>query len=104
MTLGLARRITALEVLPAPKRVKTPEEIHADWVSDAARCGFTEEQVMARFGGWPGFAYALMTGEVVDPAAKAAPAGWFDALRAKHGGDGMSAYMEMLGVGCAAAR
>ena len=58
---------------------------------------------MARFGGWPEFAYAKMIGEVVDPAAPDR-SGWFDALRAKHGGDAMSAYMEMLGVGCVATR
>ena len=98
MTLQVARRIAALEALPAEERVKTPEEVQAHWVADAARCGFTEEQVMARFGGWPEFAYAKMIGEVVDPAADNTHAGW-NALLAKHSGDGMSAYMEMLGAG-----
>ena len=103
MTLTVARRIAALEALPAQARVKIPEEVHADRVADAARCGFTEEQVMTRFGGWPEFAYAKMIGEIVDPAADNTHAGW-NALLAKHGGDGMSAYLEMLGVGCVATR
>ena len=103
MTAQVARRIAALEALPAQERVRTPEEVQANWVADAARCGFTEEQVMARFGGWPEFAYAKMIGEVVDPAADTTHAAW-NALLAKHGGDGMSAYMELLGVGCVTAR
>ena len=69
MTSQASRRIAALEALPAPHGALNPQEAHARSVATAARCGFTEEQVMSQFGGWPGFAYAkIVRGTVVDPS------------------------------------
>jgi hypothetical protein len=104
MTTQAARRLARLEAMPAPARIVTHEEVHAENVATAARCGFTEAQVMAQFGGWPAFAYARMTGQVVDPTKPEPDPSQFDELLAKHGGDGLAAYMEMLGVGSGVAR
>jgi hypothetical protein len=99
MTTQARRRLAALESLPAPERIQTPEEMHVHNVTWAARCGLTEEQVMAQFGGWPAFAHAWLMGTVVDPTERRAGSGEFDELLAKYGGDGMRAYMAMIGVG-----
>lgn len=97
MTSSMKRRIAALEALPAPHRTQTPEEIHAHHVALAARCGFTEEQVMAHFGGWPEFSHACLVGKVVDPTEKK-DSGRRDELLARHDGDSKRAYMEMIGA------
>ena len=104
MTTQVDRRIAALEALPPPARIMTPEEVHANNVATAERCGLTEAQVMAQLGGWSEFFYARMTGQVVDPAKPEPDPSQFDELLAKHGGDGLSAYLEMLGVGSGVAR
>lgn len=82
MTTQVDRRITALEALPTPARIMTPEEVHADRVATAARCGFTEAQVLAVLGGWPEFFYARMTGQVLDPTELQREASQFDELLA----------------------
>ena len=92
MTSHAGRRIAALEALPAPQRARTLEDAHPTYVATAARCGFTEEQVMARFGGWPGFFYAkLILGKVVDPTAPKTDLATWPAGR-----NPMTAYLDMV--------
>lgn len=68
MSPPIERRVAALEAKPASTRAASAEEAQARLCALALRCGFTEAEVAARFGGWPRFAYAYMIGQVVDPA------------------------------------
>ena len=94
MTPQAGRRIAALEALPASQRTLSPEEVHANHVAAAARCGLTEAEVMARFNGWPGFVYAKMIGEVVDPTVPEV-----DAQAWLAGRDPVTAYLDLIRVG-----
>lgn len=92
MTDRIERRVAALEAVRAP----TPDEDEASRIQgmteQAARCGYTPEQLEKHFGGWPGFAYALMKGVVVDPANPPQPA-----PPLPPGVTAMEAYMRMIG-------
>lgn len=68
MSSPIEKRVAALESQPQARRELTSDELEKALIERAARCGFTEAQVIATFGGWPRFAYACMLGEVVDPA------------------------------------
>ena len=92
MTNKIEQRVTALEAV----RTQTPEQDQATEIQrmteQAKRCGYTPEQVQEKFGGWPGFTYALLIGAVVDPAYKPKPA-----APLPPGVTPMEAYMRMIG-------
>ena len=91
----LDQRIQALEELPPPRLVRTPEQERAADIETARRCGFTEKEVLARFGDWPAFYYAVITGEVVDPDRKDNTKEVKELLD-RHGGNRVSAYRELV--------
>lgn len=96
---NLGSRIQALEEVPEPKAPVDPAAAHLAWVERAARCGMTEEEVVERYGGWPGMAVAMLVGQVVDPQdAAAEQTRTLKKERAlhRHGGDKMAVLFEML--------
>jgi hypothetical protein len=95
MMIRLDQRILVLEELPAPQRVPTPEQVLAGDIDRARRCGFSEAEVMAKFGDWPAFYYAVFKGEVVDPDQKDYTAEIKELLE-RPCGDRVSAYLELV--------
>lgn len=93
--MKLDDRIQLLETLPVPEPRLSPEEVEATNIATAARCGFTREEVMAKFGDWPAFTYAVVFGKVVDPAATDHSAEVRE-LIARHNGNSMEAYLELV--------
>lgn len=91
MTDQIERRVAALEAA----RAHTPEEDEATklqrMTETAKRCGYTPEQVHEKFGGWPGFYYAMLHGAFDDQANPPKPR---DPL--PPGVTPMEAYMRML--------
>ena len=91
----LDQRIQTLEELPPPQQVRTPEQERAVNIQTASRCGFSEAEVMAKFGDWPSFYCAVFTGAVVDPDQKDYTAEIKELLD-RHDGDRVSAYRELV--------
>ena len=95
MMTRLDQRIHTLEELPLPQQVRTPEQERAGNIDRARRCGYSEAEVLAKFGGWPAFYYAVFKGEVVDPDQKDYTAE-IKELFDRHCGDRVSAYRELV--------
>jgi hypothetical protein len=91
MTTSIARRLAVLEGLQPPSTGGLAEQDAAQWAARAERCGLTMTVVTERFGGTPGFAYALMRGEIVDPVMPRVVVGRVDA-----GLSPMESYLAML--------
>lgn len=98
MTLNIQRRIEALEALPVPREMPSPEASHRRLVNDAAACGLTEDDV-TKLGGWGHFVVGRLTGSIrklgPEPEREAADAAW-DARVAKQRGDVQAAILEAL--------
>lgn len=91
MTKQIERRLSTLEAIPAPLSAADEASWQEGMARKAQRCGYTPEQVEKHFGGWPGFAYALMKGVIVDPAYPPQPA-----AHLPPGVSPMEAYMSMI--------
>jgi hypothetical protein len=90
-TTSIARRLALLEGLQPPSAGWTAEQEAAEWAARAERCGLTIAAVTERFRGTPGFAYALMRGEIVDPGMPRVAVGQVDAELSP-----MERYLAML--------
>ncbi|MCB1947330.1 MAG: hypothetical protein KDF55_17575 [Thauera sp.] len=92
MTDQIERRVAALEAVK-PQAAGEDEATRLQRMTEqAARCGYTPEQVQERFGGWPGFYYAMLHGAFDDPANPPKPP---EPL--PPGVTPMQAYMRMIG-------
>jgi hypothetical protein len=93
----LEQRVADLEAMPVPGNA-TLERASQTLLQRAARFGLSEAEVVSRFGGLPGFAYACMTtSEFTTPEEQLASDEQCAAAVAKHG-SAREAYMAMLRV------